>query len=228
MEAVRQLLRKQGLKILRPKVIPGKPPSEAEQRAFVAHAATMKATYEPGTGFLFLDAMHLVHQNESGDCWGDPKDPPGMKTNRGRKRRNLLGGYHPADHSLIHLTGEGNCDAERVVEFFHLVVSTHSTAPNSVMFSDNAKYFKAGLVNAWLTAHPQVNLEFIPAYAPNLNLIERLWKFVKEHVVKNTYDEKYKTFRARVFRFLNPVEDYVEELKTRMVEKFESIRVKTA
>ena len=74
-EAVRQLLQKHGLKRLRPMVQSGDPPSEDEQRAFVTQYKTMKAESEPGTVFLFGDAMHLVHQNEPGYCWGDPTYP---------------------------------------------------------------------------------------------------------------------------------------------------------
>ena len=227
-EAVRQLLHQHGLKPIRPKEVPGKAPSEEEQRAFVMRYEAMKGAYAPGTVFLFLDAMHLVHQNESGSCWGDPQEPPVIQRNTGRKRLNILGGYHPADDSLIHLTGEERCDAQRVVEFFEHLVLKYTGAPAMVLFADNASYFKARLVTTWLEAHPQVHLESLPPYAPNLNLIERFWKFAKEHLVKNTYYEKYKTFRAHVFRFLNHVDKYVEELKTLMVEKFQIIQPKTA
>jgi transposase len=227
-EAVRQLLHRHGLKRLRPKVVPGKTPTKEAQRAFVMGYEAMKGAYAEGTVFLFVDAMHLVHQNEPGYCWGDPAHPPVIETNSGRKRLNILGGYNPAAHSLIHLTGEENCNAERVVEFFELIVTRESTAPYIVVFADNAKYFKANRVTEWLDAHPQVHLESLPAYAPNLNLIERFWKFTKAHLVKNTYYEHYKTFRAHVFRFLNHVDVHVEELQTLMVEKFQIIQPKTA
>lgn len=226
-EAVRQVLHKQGLKLLRPKTQPGKPPSEGEQREFVANYEVMKAECSPGTIFLFLDAMHLVHQNEPGLCWGDPKDPPIIKTNSGRKRLNILGGYNPADLSLLHVTGEASCNAERVVEFLDLVARQYADAPEVIMFSDNAKYFYAPSVREWCEAHPNMWLLPLPPYAPNLNLIERLWKFVKEHLVKNTYYEQYKTFRAQVFRFLNHLENHVDALQTLMVEKFQIIQPKT-
>jgi transposase len=226
-ESVRQLLHKQGLKRLRPKEVPGKAPSEEEQRAFVAQYEALKAGSEPGTVFGFGDAMHLVHQNAPGYCWGDPKDPPVIKTNSGRKRLNILGAYVPADHSFVHVTGEETCNAERVVEYLETVEKAYLSAPKIVLFVDNAKYFKATLVNEWLAEHPRLQLESLPTYAPNLNLIERFWKFAKEKLVKNTYYEKYKTFRAYVFRFLNHVDKYVEELKTLMVEKFQIIQPKT-
>ncbi len=227
-EAVRQLLHKNGLKRLRPKVQPGNPPSEAEQREFVTNYEQMKAECTPGTVFLFLDAMHLVHQNEPGYCWGDPKDPPIIKTNSGRKRLNILGGYNPADISLVHVTGEASCNAERVVELFEVVARQYASAPEVIMFSDNATYFYAPPVKDWIEAHPTMWLLPLPTYAPNLNLIERLWKCAKEHLVKNTYYEKYKTFRAHVFQFLNHLEEHVEELETLMVENFQIIQPKTA
>ncbi len=148
-EAVRQLLHKQGLKRLRPAVQPGNPPSEDEQRAFVTKDETRKAESKPDTVFLFGDAMHLVHQNEPGYCWGDPNDPPIMKTNSGRKRLNILGAYNPADHSLVHLTGEANCDACRGIEFFERIEKTYLAVPHIVLFVDNAKYFKATVVREW-------------------------------------------------------------------------------
>jgi transposase len=227
-EAVRQILHKQGLKRIRPKEVPGKAPSEEEQRAFVTQYEALKAASEPGTVLAFGDAMHLVHQNEPGYCWGDPKNPPVIKTNSGRKRLNILGAYLPADHSFVHVTGEEMCNAERVLEFLETVEKAYISAPKIVLFVDNATYFKATLVSEWLQEHPRLQLESLPTYAPNLNLIERFWKFVKEKLVKNSYYEKYKTFRAHVFRLLNHVDKYVEELKTLMVEKFQIITPKAA
>ena len=89
-EAVRKLLKKNGLKVLRPKVVPGNPPSEDVQKKTVEKYFEMKQTSEPGTVFLFGDGMHLIHQNIPGLCWGDPKDPPVLKTNTGRQRLSFV------------------------------------------------------------------------------------------------------------------------------------------
>jgi hypothetical protein len=186
----------------------------------------MKSGSQPGTVFLFGDGMHLVHQNVAGLCWGDPKDPPILKTNTGRQRLNILGAYNPDTHSFIHLTGEQNCDANRVIEYFERIIKIYRTAPCIILFLDNAKYFKAEVVSKWLENHPKLQIEYLPAYAPNLNLIERFWRFVKDKLVKNTYYEKYKTFRAKAFQFLNHVDEHVDELKTLMVERFEIVKTK--
>ena len=168
--------------------------------------------------------MHLIHQNIPGLCWGDPKQPPILRTNTGRKRLNILGAYNPDSHRFVHLTGEENCDANRVVDYLHMITSSYRQSPRIVLFLDNATNFKAATVRNWLADHPKLRLEFLPPDAPNLNLIERFWRFVKEKLVRNTYYEKYKTFRAKTFQFLNHADQYVDELKTLMVEKFEIVK----
>lgn len=188
----------------------------------------MKSSCEPGTVFLFGDGMHLIHQNIPRLCWADPKAPPILKTNTGRQRLNILGAYNPDNQRFIHLTGEENCDANRVIEYFEMISVSYKLAPKIIIFLDNAKYFKARIVTQWLQDNPRLHVEFLPAYAPNLNLIERFWRFAKENLVKNTYCQKYKVFRAKVFYFLNHVDQYVDQLATLLVEKFQIVTIPQA
>ena len=176
---------------------------------------------------MFGDGMHLIHQNVPGLCWGDPKNTPVLKTNTGRQRLNVLGAYNPDSYTFTHLTGEENCDAIKVIEFLEVILKEYEQAPKIILFLDNAKYFKAKIVTKWLEEHSELELEFLPPYSPNLNLIERFWRFVKGKLVKNKYYEKYKTFRAKTFQLLNHTDEYIDEFKTLMVEKFEIIRTKT-
>ncbi len=62
-------------------------------------------------------------------CWGDLKQPPVIKTNTGRKRLNILGAYNPDSHRFVHLTGEENCDAKRVIAYFEVILMAYHKAP---------------------------------------------------------------------------------------------------
>lgn len=221
-ETVRQLLKKHGLKYFRPKTVPGSPPSVEEQERFIE--IYFKLASLPRTRVFFGDAMHLIHQNVPAQCWGDPQCPPVCETNTGRKRLNILGAYDPDAHSFIHLTGEENCNADRVIQFLEIVQKKNSDCDNIYIIVDNASYFYAEKVRDWLKVNKNINLLFLPPYSPNLNLIECFWRFAKDHLVKNKYYEKYKTFRANVFRFLNNIEDHIEELESLMVKKFEIVK----
>ena len=177
----------------------------------------------PDSVVLFGDAMHLTHQNFPGPCWGNPAFPPTSETNSGRKRLNIIGFYDPASFSFTHLTGEENCNAERAVECLELIYKKYRDVSHIYLILDNARYFHAKKVRDWADGHKKINFVFLPSYAPNLNLIERFWRFAKGKLVKNKYYNEYKEFRAKVFQFLNHTDDYIDEFKTLMTEKFEII-----
>ena len=222
--AIRKLLRKKGLKFMKPKLFPGKPPTVEVQKQFVKEYNELRKDAEKtGTVIIFCDAMHLVHQTVPSYCWGDPKKPPSFKTNSGRQRLNIIGGYDPVRCKFVHNTGEANCDAGQAIKFFDKLLKAYPHSNRIEVILDNASYFHANETTEWLKKHPKICCRFLPAYAPNLNLIERFWRFVKGKLVKNKYFEKYKTFRCQVFRLLNHVSDYKDELKSLMIEKFQII-----
>jgi transposase len=219
-QGMKNILNELGLKCIRRKPIPGNTPSVEKQKEFIEQYHEMRN--EEGAETIFCDGMHLVHQNEPNNCWADPAFPSIIETNTSRQRLTILGGYNPADNSLIHLTSEENCNAERVIDFFELVSKIYNAYKINIVI-DNAKYFHATIVKEWLEKNPRINLVFLPPYAPNLNLIERFWKFAKKKLVKNKYYKKYKEFRAAVFRFLNNVKDHAKKIKKLMTEKFQII-----
>lgn len=50
-------------------------------------------------------------------------------------------------------------------------------------------------------------MRFLPPYSPNLNPIERLWKFMYENVLYNKYYEKFVEFKEEVLGFLQGLSD---------------------
>jgi hypothetical protein len=178
----------------------------------------------PDSAVLFCDVMHMIHQNFPGLCRGNPMFPPVAETDSGRERLNIIGTYDPATYSFTHLTGEENCDAGRVIGYLDLIYKKYRNFSCIYLITDNAEYFHAVKVSNRLEDHKKINPVFLPSYAPNLNLIERFRRFAEKKSVKNKYYKEYKTFRAEVFQFLNHVDDYADEFKTLMVEKFQIIQ----
>ena len=62
---------------------------------------------------------------------------------------------------------------------------------------DNAKYQKCILVQN-LALELDIELLYLPPYSPNLNLIERSWKFVKKNCLNSRYYKDFKTFRESI------------------------------
>jgi transposase len=139
----------------------------------------------------------------------------------GRKRLNILGGYCPEDHEYLDLRlTRDNINGQQFVNFLRLLRAAHPETEKFILYLDNARYYHAAVVQEWLASHPEFHLEFLPAYSPNLNLIERLWKFLR----KKAFTRWHKTFEdmeAAVSAVLDHLEEYREELTTLMTEKFQ-------
>jgi len=70
-------------------------------------------------------------------------------------------------------------------------------------------------------------MHFLPPYSPNLNPIERLWKFMNERVLYNKYYEKFNEFKNAVLGFLeslvDPPADIRMALAKRVTDNFQVI-----
>ena len=62
---------------------------------------------------------------------------------------------------------------------------------------DNTAYQRCLLVQG-LAAELDISLEFLPSYSPNLNLIERQWKFTKKQCLNNCYHETFEEFKLGI------------------------------
>jgi transposase len=66
---------------------------------------------------------------------------------------------------------------------------------------DNVRYQRARRVQE-LALELQITLLFLPAYSPNLNLIERFWKFLREHTTRNRFYATFAEFHAAIQRVI--------------------------
>jgi len=67
-----------------------------------------------------------------------------------------------------------------------------------------------------------IELRNEPAYSPNLNLIERLWRFVKKEVLYSTYYETFASFKKSIDNCLNDLTTrFKDEMISLMTLKFQ-------
>lgn len=166
----------------------------------------------------FVDADHLLHTavpSQGGINRGATVE---LKTNSGRNRLNPLGAYSPDDHTLLSIEGTESCDAKLVCQLLRKVRAANPGKP-LLLVLDNARYQRAAVVQA-LAKHLRIRLLFLPPYSPNLNLIERFWKFLRKQVLRNTSYPTFAEFQAAIQRLLTNLDNYTEELTTLMTENF--------
>jgi transposase len=138
----------------------------------------------------------------------------------GRKRLNILGAYCPDDHEYLdlRLTRE-NINGEQFVNLLRLLRATHPETERFVLYLDRARYYGSQVVKDWLRRHPEFELEPLPTYSPNLNLIERLWKFLRKWALSR-WHKTFEAMQAAVSEVLDHLADYRKELDTLMTENF--------
>ena len=179
MSAIGRLLKKNGIKHLKCGSLPAKADPD-KQRAFydtILHPLKNQAINGDIT-LLFLDASHFVMGCDFlGYIYG--KVRRFIKTYSGRKRYNVLGALDFITKKVTTITNDTYITSKEVCDLLTKIAFTYAGKKIHVML-DNAKYQKCALVQE-LATRLGINLVYIPSYSPNLNLIERLWKFVKAH-----------------------------------------------
>jgi transposase len=167
----------------------------------------------------FLDAAHLLHAAIPSQGWIKRGQTIQLKTNSGRNRLNILGAYSPDERDLISLEGRESCDGERVAELLHKIRAANP-GKRLLTVLDNAPYNHAKKVSE-AAKRLRIELLYLPTYSPNLNLIERFWKFLKRKVARNRYYTTFAEFRKAVQNVLNNVAAYRDELASLMTERFQ-------
>ena len=115
-----------------------------------------------------------------------------------------------------------NINGQQFVNFLRLLRASHPETTRFILYLDNAKYYHAAVVQEWLARHPEFDLEFLPAYSPNLNLIERLWRFTKRQAAYGRYHPTFAEFRAAVQEVLDRVPTtHAEKLASLMTLDFQ-------
>jgi transposase len=144
----------------------------------------------------------------------------------GRKRLNILGAYCPLDQDYIDLRqAGGTISAPQVIELLKKIQKKHPDITVFVLHLDNARYQHARMLKEWIATNQantgvRFDLQHVPAYSPNLNLIERLWKFLRKHALRK-WHETFEAMQAAVAEVLDHLTNYRDELATLMTEKFQ-------
>ena len=134
---------------------------------------------------LFVDAAHFVLSPFIGLLWCFSR--VFIKSPAGRNRFNVLAALNAITHELTMITNDKYINAFSFCELLWEISLKHIDMGVPItLVLDNARYQKCKLV-FYFAKLLDIELLYLPAYSPNLNIIERLWKFVKKSVyIPNT------------------------------------------
>jgi len=167
----------------------------------------------------FVDASHFVLASFLGWVWCVVRLH--VRAASGRQRYNVLGALNAVTHALVTEINTTYITATSVCALLRTIAALGGSVPVTLVL-DNARYQRCALVTD--TAKMLgIELLFLPSYSPNLNLIERLWKFVKKEALNSRHHQDFKKFQEAIDGCLADLPTkHREKLATLMTHKFQT------
>jgi transposase len=220
-------LQRHGFSYKKPALVPGKANKKA-QEAWLAEYEKLRQKLPADESICFIDGVHPTHNVQPAYGWIQKGVRKEIPANTGRSRVNISGSIDIVTHTIL-VQEDLTLNAESTIRFFQKIEAAYPGKRKIHIFCDNAPYYRNKSVSEYLKKS-NVSLHFLPPYSPNLNPIERLWKWMKERVLYNTYYEYFEEFKKAIFGFfaalsIATVESIVgQSLRSRVKDKFRSIQ----
>jgi hypothetical protein len=158
--------------------------------------------YPRSVAAVFIDEMGFSRWPEPGRDYGTQ---PAVADRRGANNGlwRLIGGLNPltgqVDYLDNYIVGRA-----KVVEFYGQLVAAYPKNQTLYVIQDNWSIHKNPEVLEALKAWPQVVPVWLPTYAPWLNPIEKLWRWLKQDVLKmHRLADDWRALRGRVHDWLD-------------------------
>ena len=233
---VRKFLHRLGLKPRKVAAIPIPPKSSLEQHV-KEQATFLENKLEPRLEearqgkrqVLFVDAAHFVFAPFLGILWCMTR--LFIRAASGRKRYNVLAALDCVSHKMIQVSNHSYINAESVCLLLRAVADAAVPGIPITLVLDNARYQKCELV-ANLAKQLGIELLYLTTYSPNLNLIERVWKFVKAKSLRSHYYSNYQEFTTAIQQCLDDLPTKykadMDSLLTHNFQTFENVSLMAA
>lgn len=217
LEGVRALLERLDFVYKKTKHLPGKGDLK-KQRQFVKEYHKLKKNKAKEDEIYFIDGVHPLHNSMTCNGWIKKGQEKAIKANTGRNRLNINGACNVAKIDVV-IHEDVSVNAQSTIALFDKMLINQPIGKLHVM-ADNARYYRSVLVSEYLKKHSRINLIFLPSYSPNLNLIERLWKFYKKEILYDTYHETFSDFKKKTISFFENISKYEVQLVTLLKDNF--------
>jgi len=216
---VRHWLKKIGLKYRKTGQVPAKADPVGQQKWLADTLSPIIQQVKEGKAhLLFVDSAHFVMGVFL--CWLWSFSPLFIRSASARKRLNVLGAVDALSKQVSFLTNTTYITAQTVVDFLAQLRQQYPNLPLYIVL-DNARYQHCQLVKQ--TAQQlAIHLLFLPAYSPNLNIIERLWKWLKKKCLYAQFYEDFPAFSVAIENTLSQANtNYQKELESLLTLNFQ-------
>lgn len=204
-------------------------PCEADaslQKSFVEELTETLAQMEKGSVVYYADGVHPTHNSRSTYAWIETGKRMEQPMVSGRDRININGLLNAYDVTDVIALDCGSVNAQSTKELYQTALEKHPDAPAVYIISDNARYYHNKNLRKWVE-ETRIKQIFLPPYSPNLNLIERLWKFLRKKVINTGFYRSKEEFRQAIKRFFDNIGTFKEELESLLTLNFRLVNSQT-
>ena len=180
---------------------------------------------EQSASVWFVDAAHFTMSTGLGYLWSVAVC--WVRSMSGRKRHSVLGALNAVTRKLISVTTDKTVTSETMKELMlKLRAATDDAKAKVVLILDNARYQHCQAVME-CAKELGIQLEFLPGYSPHLNLIERVWKFIRKTAINNRYFTDFAQWRNAIDDCLRDMNNgqHDDALKSLLTWKFQTFNI---
>jgi transposase len=191
----------------------------AKQAEFVCNFEKLLTDLPEHVAVFFTDAVHPQHNTRSTYGWIAKGKAKEILSVSGRKRVNINGALNAQAPQEVIIVEAEQINAESTWELYQKIEAAHPEKEVIDVICDNARYYRNKDLQVKLQSCRIVQI-FLPPYSPNLNLIERLWKFMRKKVIDNHFIREFQVFKEKLLEFFENIAQYKNELETLLTPKF--------
>ncbi len=223
--AMSKLLGRLGFVYKKPKRVPAKADA-AVQRQFVEQTlAPLMAAAGAEKPLYFVDASHPAYTGHPACGWIKKGQTRELKSNHGRVNVTINAALSWPAREVVRREA-GKITSAAMIELFEDLAARHPTATAITVVLDNASYNHSREIRAYFDRPGcRVRPVYLPAYSPNLNMIERLWWLLKKKALYNRYFPRLADFTAAIDGFFHNLASYEAEIASLISGTFHFIGV---
>lgn len=223
--AMSKLLGRLGFVYKKPKRVPAKADAAVQQRFAEQTLVPLMVAANAEKPLYFVDASHPAYTAHPAFGWIKKGETRELKSNHGRVNVTINGALSWPDRTVVRREA-GKITSAVMIELFDDLAARHPTASAIAVVLDNASYNHSAEIKGYLAQDGcRIRLVYLPPYAPNLNLIERLWLLMKKKALWNKHYPTLAEFKAAINGFFDNIGIYREELASLISGAFQFIGV---
>lgn len=226
LDGVTKLIKRLGFVHKQFSTVPAKA-DEVAQAIFVEEYEQLKSEIGAEEVILFGDATHPNLQVKLTRGWIKKGSEKVIASRSDRSRLNLIGSINIADPTEVVMADYKTINSENVIDWLKQIETFYSGKKIIHLIVDGAGYFKSEETKKYLK-DSKIRLKILPPYSPNLNPIERFWKFFNQKCRANRDFESLKIFRQASYDFFDNLKAYDKILQSWITDNFQILDGKNA